>query len=311
MKEQVAKAVVITGASSGIGRATSLHLSSQGFRVFAGVRKQKDGDALRDESGGRIVPVEIDVTDRAMIASAASAVLAQLGERGLDGLVNNAGIGAAVPLEYMSSDVLRRQFDVNVFGQVAVIQEFLPLIRRARGRIINIGSVASHIAFPFASALCASKGAFSLISDALRLELRAYGIHVCLIEPGSINTPAADKTLGDAEAVINALPPEGALRYGAKLREFMRRGRAREESGSPPGVVAAVIHHALTAKRPRLRYPVGADSRILVTLPLLLPDRALDQVRLRMLGMPTEFGCESATTVPETPPEDPAKVAHS
>jgi NAD(P)-dependent dehydrogenase (short-subunit alcohol dehydrogenase family) len=304
MKEQAEKAVVITGASSGIGRASALHLAQQGFRVFAGVRKQKDGDALRLESGGRVVPVEIDVTDRAMIASAASQVLREVGERGLDGLVNNAGIGTPAPLEYMSSEVLRRQFEVNVFGQVAVIQAFLPLIRRARGRIVNIGSVGSHIALPFGGALCGSKGAFSLISDALRLELRAYGIHVCLIEPGSISTPAVDKTLGDAEAVIRELSPEGRARYGAKLRELMRRGRAREKSGSAPEVVAAVIHHALTARRPRVRYPVGADSRILVTLPRLLPDRALDQVRLRLLGMRTEFGCESATAIPEAPEGD-------
>ncbi|HLK41541.1 MAG TPA: SDR family oxidoreductase [Polyangiaceae bacterium] len=295
MKEHEEGTVVITGASSGIGRATALYLADKGFRVFAGVRKPADAETLRIESGGRVVPVEIDVTDGATISAAEKAVRAAAGEGGLDGLVNNAGIATPAPVEYMSADVLRRQFEVNVFGQVSVTQAFLPLIRRARGRIVNVGSVGSHIALPFGGALCSSKGAFTLLSDALRLELRPYGVHVCIIEPGAISTPAVDKTLGDVEALVHSLPPEGAARYGAKLREFMRRGHERETKGSRPVVVAEAIHHALTSRRPRLRYPVGADARLLVTLPRVLPERALDQVRLRALGMPTDFGCEPAT----------------
>ena len=298
MSEQAAKAVVITGASSGIGRACALLLARQQLRVFAGVRKPRDADALRAEGGGAIVPIEIDVTDDATIAAAVRKVRAELDGRGLDGLVNNAGIGASGPVEYMRAEVLRRQFDVNVFGQIAVIQAFLPLIRQARGRIVNMGSVGGQITIPFGGALCASKSAFASLSDALRLELRPYGIHVCLIEPGSIRTPAVDKTLGDVEAVIRALPPEGAARYGDKLREFNRRAYARESNGSPPEVVAEAVHHALTARRPRVRYPVGADARTLVTLPRVLPDRVLDLARLRMLGQPTAFGCESATAPP-------------
>jgi short-subunit dehydrogenase len=130
----------------------------------------------------------------------------------------------------------------------------------------------------------------------LRLELRASGIHVCLIEPGSIHTPAVDKTLGDVEGIIRAMPPEGAARYGDELREFARRGYAREAKGSAPEVVAEAVHHALTARSPRARYPVGADATLLVTLPRLLPDRVLDQLRLRLFGMPTRFGCEPAAS---------------
>lgn len=294
MNQQQGVSTFITGASSGIGRATALLLAEHGFRVFAGVRKPTDGASLASRRAGRIVPIQIDVTDPQAVAAAAQQVGEQVGDAGLDGLVNNAGIGVPAPVEYMRSEALRRQFEVNVFGQISVTQAFLPLIRRAKGRIVNIGSVGSHIAIPFGGALCGSKGAFTLLSDALRLELRPYGIHVCLIEPGAISTPAVEKTLGDAEAIIAALPPEGAARYGDKLREFVRRGHAREANGSPPEVVAEAIHHALTARRPRLRYRVGKDARMMVTLPRLLPGRALDRVRLRLLGLSTAFGGEAS-----------------
>jgi NAD(P)-dependent dehydrogenase (short-subunit alcohol dehydrogenase family) len=312
MTEQEERCVVITGASSGIGRSCAVYLAKRGFRVFAGVRKMKDGEALRREAGDAVVPVEIDVTDGATIAAALERVGRALGERGLDGLVNNAGIGTAAPVEYMSTEVLRRQFEVNVFGQIAVTQAFLPLIRRGRGRIVNMGSVGGHIAIPFGGALCGSKSAFRSLNDALRLELRAFGIHVCLIEPGSIHTPAADKTLGDVEGIIRRLPPEGAARYGDRLREFTRRGSEREAKGSAPEVVAEAVHHALTARRPRARYPVGADATLLVTLPRILPDRVLDHVRLRLFGMPTGFGCEPATSkhLVEGEPTRPPSLIH-
>jgi NAD(P)-dependent dehydrogenase (short-subunit alcohol dehydrogenase family) len=290
VKANTEKTVLITGASSGIGHATALHLVARGFGVFAAVRKTSDGDALKVVGRGRIVPVQLDVTDEKTIAAAAALVRAAVGDRGLDGLVNNAGIATPAPVEYMSGEVMRRQFEVNVFGQVAVTQAFLPLIRPARGRIVNIGSVGSHLAMPFGGALCGSKAAFTLISDALRLELRPDGIHVALIEPGAIHTPAVDKTLGDADAIVGALPPEGRARYGDRLHKFMRLGHERETSGSPPEVVAQAIHHALTAPRPRLRYAVGAHAKGLSALPRFLPDRLLDQVRLRMLRMSTEFG---------------------
>ncbi len=295
MIHQAEKTVVITGASSGIGRASALVLARRGFRVFAGVRKRKDGEALRAEGGGTVIPIEIDVTDQTTIVAAAKVVQAQLGDRGLDGLVNNAGIATPAPVEYMSPEVLRRQFEVNVFGQIAVTQTFLPLIRRAGGRIVNVGSVGSHIALPFGGALCGSKAAFTSLNDALRLELRPFGIRVCLIEPAAIATPGVDKMLGDPDAVIRALPAEGADRYGGVLREFMQRGYDRESHGSPPEVVAEAVLTALTARRPRVRYPVGAGVRVMETLSRILPDRLLDQVRLRMLGMPTRFGSEPAT----------------
>jgi NAD(P)-dependent dehydrogenase (short-subunit alcohol dehydrogenase family) len=284
------KTVVVTGASSGIGRATSLHLVRRGFRVFAGVRKERDADSLRAEGSPDLVPIELEVTDAGSIEAAATRVRQHLDGAGLDGLVNNAGIGIVVPVEGAAMDVLRHHFEIDVFGQIAVTQAFLPLIHRARGRIINIGSVGGHVTIPFGGVLCSCKSAFGSLSDTLRLELYPFGIRVCVIEPGGIYTPAVEKTLGDVEGTIGALPAEAVQRYGPMLRTFVQRSYERERNGSPPEVVARAVHHALTARRPRIRYPVGKDARLLVTLPRVLPDRLLDMIRLRLFGMPTSFG---------------------
>lgn len=278
---------MITGASSGIGHASALRLAGSGFVVFAGVRKPEDGERLRREGGERVIPVAIDVTDAASIAAAVATVQSHLDGHGLDALVNNAGIGLAAPVEYMHPDALRKQFDVNVFGQIAVIQAFLPLIREARGRIVNMGSVGSHITIPFGGALCATKSAFRSLNDALRLELHPSGIEVVMIEPASIRTPAVDKTLGDPEGAVRALPPEGVARYGELLRAFMKRSYDEEQHGSPPEVVADAVHQALTAAHPRARYPVGKNSTLLTVMPRWLPDGLLDRVRYRLFKIPS------------------------
>lgn len=288
MKAIEARTVVITGASSGIGRASAVRLARSGFRVYAGIRAEADAAALRAEHRA-IEPIAIDVTDAAAIAAARQRLERELD--GLGGLVNNAGVGLVAPMEHVALDEVRRQFEVDVFGQIAVTQALLPLIRRARGRIVNMGSVGAHIAMPFGGVLCGCKSALRAMNDALRLELRASGIHVCLIEPGSIRTPAMDKTLGDAERVIQALPPDGREVYADALRAFHRRAYQRERGGSAPDVVARAVHHALTAARPRIRYPVGRDARLLVTLPRVLPDRWLDALRLRLFGLPRGSSC--------------------
>jgi NAD(P)-dependent dehydrogenase (short-subunit alcohol dehydrogenase family) len=293
MSQSKQRSVVVTGASSGIGRACAIDLANQGFVVFAGIRKSKDAEELRAFGNPRLIPIEIDVTKKATIVAALATVQAAVGERGLDGLVNNAGIATAAPIEYVTNDDLRHHFEVNVFGQVAVTQTFLPLIRRAGGRIVNIGSVGSHITMPFGGALCASKSAFKSLNDALRLELRPFGVRVCLVEPGAIATPGVDKTLGDVEAVIRAMPTEGAERYAEEIRAFARLGHERESHGSPPEVVAAAVRHALTSRRPRVRYPVGKHAAMLQTLARVLPDTVLDQLRLRIFGFATEFGAKA------------------
>ena len=277
--------VLITGASSGIGRASALLLTQNGFRVLAGVRKPGDGERLQADAGAGLHPVIMDVTDGASIQAAVAHVTEQLAGGNLDGLVNVAGIGLAVPLEYVTQDDVRRMFDVNVFGQMAVIQAFLPMLHRSRGRIVNMSSVGAHIAIPFGGVLNACKAAFGTLSDTLRMELRPFGIRVATIEPAAINTPAVEKTLGDVEATIGKLPPEGAQRYGNMLRAFNRRALPRELNGSPPDVVARVVLHALSSPRPRIRYVVGKLSRPMTLLPRLLPDSVLDELRMRVFGL--------------------------
>jgi NAD(P)-dependent dehydrogenase (short-subunit alcohol dehydrogenase family) len=283
------KSVVITGASSGIGRACVSQMSRAGWKIFATVRKTTDQNRLQSEDPN-VTAVLMDVQDSSSITAAAEQISSQLKGRALDGLVNVAGIGIVAPVEYITAEAMQQIFDINVFGQIAVTQAFVPFIRKARGRIVNIISIGAHIAIPFGGLLNASKSAFGLLNDTLRLELRPFGIRVCAIEPGAIKTPAVDKTLGDIESVISNLPQRGAEQYGEMLKNFGQRAYARESHGSAPDVVALAVLHALTASRPRIRYRVGKHAQLLGTLPRILPDRALDAIRMRMLGLPTEFG---------------------
>jgi NAD(P)-dependent dehydrogenase (short-subunit alcohol dehydrogenase family) len=284
------KSIVVTGGSSGIGRATVLRLSQKGWRVFATVRSRDDAEALQRLTNDAAEPLQFDVTNTDSIAAAALNVKTRLAGRGLDALFNNAGIGLTSPVEHTSPAALRRIFDVNLFGQIATIQAFLPLLRRAHGRIINTGSVGDHLTPPFAGPLAASKAAFASMTAALRLELRPQGIHVCLIEPGSINTPAVDKTIGAAQKMIADLPPEGARLYAQPMRRMTATLEKNERAGSPPDAVAKVVERALTDRRPRTRYLAGKDSRKLTALAWLLPEKLLDVALLQAFGLPLGFG---------------------
>jgi NAD(P)-dependent dehydrogenase (short-subunit alcohol dehydrogenase family) len=280
-----AKSVLITGASSGIGRATALYLAKKGWRVFAAVRKDNDAKQIEAEGAGRLETVRLDVTDDSSIAAAVAEVKSRLRGHGLDGLFNNAGIGTLSSVEHTSLDTLRHVYAVNVFGQISAIQAFLPLVRLARGRIINTGSVGDHLTPPFAGALASSKAAFASLSAALRLELRPQGIYVCVIEPGSINTPAVAKTLGEVEQTIAALPSEARGLYGESLRRMASAFARNERAGSSPEAVAKVVERALTDRRPRTRYPAGKDAAKLTLLARLLPERLLDLAVLKTFGL--------------------------
>jgi NAD(P)-dependent dehydrogenase (short-subunit alcohol dehydrogenase family) len=260
-------------------------MSQVGWQVFATVRKESDRDKLRADFGSNVYPVLLDVEDETSITAAAAEIGAKLAGMGLDGLVNVAGVGMVRPVEYAPLKDLRRIFQINVFGQIAVTQAFSRLLREARGRIVNITSVGVNVAIPFGGLLNASKSAFAKLSDTQRLEMYSFGVRVIAIEPGAIATPAVEKTLGDLEEVIRNLPAEAQEQYGAMIRKMGRRGYEMEKNGSSPAVVASAVHDALTAKRPRLRYRVGKHAKLLATLPKLLPESAMDALLRRMLGL--------------------------
>ena len=273
--------VVVTGASSGIGEATALELRSLGFSVVAGVRSREDGERL---GGQGLTPLRLEITDAASIAAAAAEVESLVGADGLAGLVNNAGIAVAAPIEFVPLDELRRALEVNLVGQVAVTQAFLPLLRIAEGRVINISSIAGRVALPLMGPYAASKFALEGVSDSLRRELHGQGIEVVAIEPGGIKTPIWEKGVADAERMTDALPPEAQLHYG-RLVEAMRgqTRRIAEERGLPANDVASVVATALTAARPRTRYVVGRDARLRAAVAKRLPDRVVDWLIVRAL----------------------------
>ena len=272
----------MTGASSGIGEACARRLTNAGFQVFAGVRKPEDGERLRNDVPG-VTPIVIDVTDQGAIASAAREVSEAVGAQGLAGLVNNAGIAVPAPLEYQPIDDFRRQIEVNLVGQVAVTQAFIPLLRAARGRIVNVSSIGGRVAVPLLGAYAASKFALEGFSDVLRRELRPWGIHVAVMEPGTIATPIWDKGIASGDELNATMPPAAQEAYG-KLIAFVREASIRgAREGLPPDAVAKDVEHALTARKPRTRYLVGREAKSRGILASLVPDRVMDAAIARTM----------------------------
>jgi NAD(P)-dependent dehydrogenase (short-subunit alcohol dehydrogenase family) len=277
-------AVLVTGASTGIGRAIALRLDGAGMRVFAGVRREQDGAALRRERPG-ITPLLLDVTDVSALQAAVRAVEAEVGDAGLAGLVNNAGISGGAPVEFMPLDEMRRILEVNVMGVVATTQAFMPLVRRARGRIVCIGSIGGRFAVPFLSAYSMSKSAVSALCDTLRGELRPWGIQVSLVEPGSIKTPIWDKGLNELDEKMGLWPAAAMELYGDVIPRMRRVTEQTAARAIPPDRVARVVEHALTASRPRTRYVVGSDAHVQAMI-RRMPDRMRDAMVARMIGTP-------------------------
>lgn len=277
----MSKSVVITGASTGIGRACAIRCAESGFHVFAGVRKDADAQSLESENDN-ITAVRLDVTQPESIRQAAELVGEKTGEDGLQGLVNNAGIGVGGPLEAIPIDDLRKQFDVNVFGLVAATQTFLPLLRKGKGRVVNMSSIGGKIAQAFMGPYTASKHAVEALSDALRIELEPHGVRVSVVEPGAIATPIWDKAKDEADSQLGQLSDEMKERYGGAVAATKRRIDETAKNATPPERVADAVMHALTAGRPRTRYLVGSDAKVGAFLRWLLPDRAFYGMLRRM-----------------------------
>ncbi len=265
--------VMITGASSGIGAAAAQLLAHKGFTVFAGVRKDSDGEELKAVHK-EIRPVHLDVADSVAIAAAAQTVAAA--GLPLAGLINNAGIALGGPLEFLPVDELRRQFEVNVFGAVAVTQAFLPQLREARGRLLFVGSVSGRVAMPFLSPYSSSKFALRAIADALRVELAPWHISVSLIEPGSVKTPIWRKGHESREVLLQQLGPQAQAYYKEELEALFHTTEREERTGMPVQRVMTAIMHALDSARPRAYYPVGsALAKFLGLLPASFQDRMM------------------------------------
>jgi NAD(P)-dependent dehydrogenase (short-subunit alcohol dehydrogenase family) len=278
--------VLITGASSGIGRATALLLAAQGSHVYAGVRKPADGAALAGAAAGELTPLLLDVTNPEQITAAAQAIAGHTADTGLAGLVNNAGIGVFGPLELIGIDQFRRQLDVNVTGQLAVTQAVLPMLRRARGRIVMIGSIGTRFTPPFIGPLAASKSTLATLSAALRQELAPFDIRVVLVEPGSIRSEAVGKLDTEARQVLSQASPAGQARYQDAFLHLVGFFSALHHKGSPPEVVAKTVQHALTTPRPRASYLTGKNARRMALAAAVLPPAAQDALRRRLAHQP-------------------------
>jgi NAD(P)-dependent dehydrogenase (short-subunit alcohol dehydrogenase family) len=277
------RSVLVTGASTGIGRATALRLDSSGWQVFAGVRKEADAEGLRAEASPGLVPVTLDVTEPEQIAAATAFIEAE-SEGDLTGLVNNAGVAIPGPLETIPLEDFRHQLEVNLVGYVAMTQALLPQIRRAEGRVVFISSIGGRVAFPFAGAYHAAKYGTEAIGDVFRQELRPWGLRVSIVEPGSIDTPIWGRGQ-DKATEIEAKSPQTNLLYGAAIEKFRKVIEDTAERGIPPEKVAKAIAHALESSRPRARYLVGLDAKVQARIKPLIPTSVFDWVVARALKL--------------------------
>lgn len=265
--------VLITGASRGIGRVTALRLAAAGWDVFAGVRREEDGHELEVAGQGRIVPVRLDITDDEQVTALADVLPARL-----DALVNNAGVVVSGPVEGVPIADLRHQLEVNVTGQIAVTQAVLPRLRAARGRVVFVSSLSGRVATPMTGPYNASKFALEGIADALRMEVRPWGIRVVLVEPAQTDTDMWRGAETALEASVAALTPAHRELYARHIDGARKSIPLSQRMASPPEGVASAIERALTARRPRARYVVGAPARVQGVMAQLTPTFMLDAV---------------------------------
>ncbi|MCY4081540.1 MAG: SDR family oxidoreductase [Caldilineaceae bacterium] len=270
------RSVMITGASSGIGRACALWLDRAGWQVFATVRKEDDGLRLTDNASPRLSTILLDVTDPDQIAAAARTVREHVGGDGLHALVNNAGIAAGGLVEYLDPEELRRVFETNTIAPLTVSRHLIPMLRRARGRIVMISSIAGFSSTPLLSPYCASKFALEAFTDGMRLELKPWGIEVVSVQPGAIKTEIWNKARAYVDSELRKYPPNAFEKYGPLLDKMA------ESLEKPKGVgadeVARTVETALTVAKPKARYLVGRDALIrswIESLPTSLRDRLI------------------------------------
>jgi NAD(P)-dependent dehydrogenase (short-subunit alcohol dehydrogenase family) len=274
MSPETQEIAIVTGASTGIGAATARELARRGFHVLAGVRRDRDADAIR---GPGIEPVIIDITHPDHIQALATRVHEDPQGRAVRALVNNAAVQANVPIEAFAIDEWRRMFEVNLFGHVAVTQALLPALIRSKGRVVNISSVGGKVAMATYGPYAATKFALEAVSDSLRRELAPSGVGVVVIEPGAVRTEMLGRAIVTANELVLAMTPEQSQRYGALVQAVNTQAESSTMSGLPADAAAKVIAKAVTARKPRTRYAVGREAG-LIRLVRFLPDRTLDRV---------------------------------
>jgi NAD(P)-dependent dehydrogenase (short-subunit alcohol dehydrogenase family) len=273
------KSVVVTGASSGLGKAAAIHLSELGYRVFAGVRTEASAAELFgvSPSRGELIPVMFDVTDADSIARVGDRVEQRCADTGLWAVVNNAGMCISAPLESVRMDLMRTQLETNVIGTLAVSQRFLPLLRASGGRIVNVSSGVGNIALPYLGLYSAAQFAKEGLSDSLRRELRPVGVSVSVIQPGAVYTPIWGKIRKTADEILATAPTDVVDAYRARFVEFVNMNEVRgQESKTTPADYADAVAAALAAKRPKTRYRVGVDSSSSALARRVVPDRLMD-----------------------------------
>lgn len=279
------RSVFISGASSGIGKATAQHLDQLGWRVFAAALPSDDFEPLQAACSERLITLPLDITNAENVQAVSGQLTKQLGNSGLDGLVNNAGIHIPGPLETLPIEHIKQQFEVNIFGHLRVTQALLPHLRQARGRIVNVSSLMGKVAMPALGAYSMSKHALEAMTDVLRLELAPQGIHVCAVEPGAIQTPMTDNMGTLLEQLEADLSEEQRERYAPLLRQMGATLKRQATSATPPERIAEAIVAALTSQRPKVRYAVGAEVKGLLAMRTFAPDEIGDQILRRALGL--------------------------
>jgi NAD(P)-dependent dehydrogenase (short-subunit alcohol dehydrogenase family) len=284
--------ILVTGTSTGIGRAATFTLAENGYRVLAAVRKQDDIESLLAEAGTRgltgfVEPIILDVTDAGQIAAAVDIVSARIAAGGrLHAIVHNAGAQVAGPIETMKLAEWRSQFDVLFFGPIALTQQLLPQLRASRGRVINVTSIGGIMPGPMIAAYQAAKAALEAVSDSMRMEFSPFGVHVSAIAPGGISTPMLDRSSNEFNRLADALPKNLQPIYADALRAFAKTVAAAQRTSTSPAKASLTILRAVTAPRPRTRYLIGTDAKLAAFLKRNLPDRWMDALTFRLVGLP-------------------------
>lgn len=265
--------IVVTGASSGIGAATARELARRGFHVLAGVRRAGDADALRAE---RIEPCILDITAAADVAAIVARIAKDPEHRLLRALVNNAGIAVNAPVEVLPMDEWRRQFEVNLFGHIAMTQALLPALLESSGTVVNISSVGGRVAMATYGAYAGSKFAMEAVSDSLRREVAGFGVKVVVVEPGGVQTEITAGGIVTAEKIVAGMTPAQHARYDALIGAIVAQAKGFTNDGVPAEQAGTVVADIIADPKPRTRYVIGRDAAVLVRLAGLLPDRVLD-----------------------------------